>query len=128
MNQKIEYSLKKFQDALGKLVNGIEEANDELEKDGVIQRFEFTFEMLWKTLKIYLEYEGILCKTPRSCLKEAFRIDLINNEHVFLDMLEDRNLTAHIYDKETSEKIFFRIKANYLPCMKDLFNRLIKKQ
>lgn len=113
MEDVLEYSLNKLKNADQKLKEGIEQAKDELDKDGVIQRFEFTFEILWKALKIYLEYQGIIVKTPRDSFVEAFRIDLISDEKIFLDMLEDRNNTSHIYDKETSEKIFNRIKKNY---------------
>ena len=113
MEDVLEYSLNKLKNANQKLKEGIVQAKDELDKDGVIQRFEFTFELLWKALKIYLEYQGILVKTPRDSFVEAFRIDLISDEKIFLDMLEDRNNTTHIYDKETSEKIFNRIKKNY---------------
>ena len=113
MEDVLEYSLNKLKNANQKLKEGIEHTKDELDKDGVIQRFEFTFELLWKALKIYLEYQGIIVKTPRDSFVEAFRIDLISDEKIFLDMLEDRNNTIHIYDKETSEKIFNRIKKNY---------------
>ena len=113
MENVLEYSLNKLKNANQKLKEGIEQAKDELDKDGVIQRFEFTFELLWKALKIYLEYQGIIVKTPRDSFVEAFRIDLISDEKIFLDMLEDRNNTSHIYDKETSEKIFNHIKKNY---------------
>jgi len=113
MEDVLEYSLNKLKNANQKLKEGIEHTKDELDKDGVIQRFEFTFELLWKALTIYLEYQGIIVKTPRDSFVEAFRIDLISDEKIFLDMLEDRNNTIHIYDKETSEKIFNRIKKNY---------------
>ena len=113
MEDVLEYSLNKLKNANQKLKEGIEQAKDELDKDGVIQRFEFTFELLWKALKIYLEYQGIIIKTPRDSFVEAFRIDLISDEKIFLDMLEDRNNTSHIYDKKTSEKIFNRIKKKY---------------
>jgi len=66
------------------LREGAEEAKDELDKDGVIQRFEFTFELLWKALKIYLAYNGTEVKTPRESLKEAFRINLFDEEEIFL--------------------------------------------
>jgi len=113
MKDVLEYSLKKLIDAHKRLEEGIEQARDELDKDGVIQRFEFTFELLWKALKIYLEHQGILVKTPRDSFVEAFRIALFDDEKIFLDMMEDRNSTSHIYDKETSKKIFNRIKKNY---------------
>ena len=115
MEDVLEYSLNKLKNATQKLKEGIEQAKDELDKDGVIQRFEFTFELLWKAIKLYLEHQGIIIKTPRESFMEAFRINLICDEKIFLDMLEDRNNSSHVYDKETSEKIFNRIKTIYVP-------------
>ncbi|MEW6007217.1 MAG: nucleotidyltransferase substrate binding protein [bacterium] len=126
MKENLEFAIKILEDAFLRLKEGIEKAKDELEKDGVIQRFEFTFELLWKTLKIFLEYKGIDVKTPRDSLKEAFRITLIEDEEVFLDMLEDRNVTSHIYDKETSEEIFERIKISYCNAIENLLEKLKK--
>ena len=124
MKDVLEYSSKKLIDAYKRLEEGIKQAKDELDQDGVIQRFEFTFELLWKALKIYLEHQGIIVKTPRDSFIEAFRIDLFNDEKMFLDMLEDRNTTSHIYDKETSEKIFNRIKKDYLSVITKLIKQL----
>lgn len=110
MQEVLNYAIQKLEEAYLRLSEGAENTRDELDKDGVIQRFEFTFELLWKALKIFLEHQGIDTKTPRDSLKEAFRIDLFENEEIFLDMLEDKNRTSHIYDKQTSEEIFKRIK------------------
>ncbi|MCK5566547.1 MAG: nucleotidyltransferase substrate binding protein [Actinomycetia bacterium] len=124
MKDVLEYSLKKLIDAHKRLEEGIEQARDELDKDGVIQRFEFTFELLWKALKIYLEHQGIIVKTPRDSFVEAFRINLFDDEKIFLDMMEDRNSASHIYDKETSKKIFNRIKKNYSSEITKLIEKL----
>lgn len=118
MKEELEYSLSKLENAFIKLKEGVAKAEDELDKDGVIQRFEFTFELFWKALKIFLGSKGIEAKTPKDSLKEAFKIGWLKEEKVFLDMLEDRNKTSHIYDKETSEEIFVRIKNNYLDAIK----------
>ena len=115
--EEISLSIEKFSEALERLNEGISSAKDDLDKDGVIQRFEFTIELLWKALKIYLEHEGIICKTPKECLKSAFKIGLIEDEETFLNMLEDRNKTSHIYSKEDSEEIFERIKEIYLTAL-----------
>ncbi len=124
MKKELEYALKTFQNAYGSLKEASEIAKDELDKDGTIQRFEFTFELLWKTLKIFLEDEGIICKTPKECLKEAFRVGWIKDAEGFLDMLEDRNKTSHIYDKTTSETIFQRIKDLYINYIGELIENL----
>lgn len=120
MKEEIKYSFNKLNDAFVRLKEGVKEAKDELGKDGVIQRFEFTFELLWKTLKIFLREKGIDVNTPKDNLKEAFRLGWLREESVFLDMLEDRNKTSHIYDKEASEEIFERIKKDYLPVIEGI--------
>jgi len=119
-----EYSLEKLKNAFSKLSEGAKIADDDLYRDGVIQRFEFTFELLWKTIKIYLENQGIIVRSPRESFKEAFRLNIIENEKLFLDMLKDRNDTTHIYDKETAESIFNRIKENYIPAIKGVLKNL----
>jgi len=112
--------INSFERVLDRLIEAVEQAKDELDKDGVIQRFEFTFELLWKTLKSILEYNGIECYSPRNCIKEAFKSNLIDDNEIILDMLEDRNLSSHIYDQKTSEEIFNRIKNVYVEYLKKL--------
>jgi len=114
MKETLDYSIKQLEKAFLKLKNGVASVKDDLDKDGVIQRFEFTFELFWKTLKIFLAYKGIETRTPRDSLKEAFRINLIEDEELFLNMLEDRNKTSHIYDESSADEIFVRIKNEYV--------------
>lgn len=120
-----QYSHEKLKNAFDKLNEGADIADDELQRDGVIKRFEFTFELLWKTLKIYLENQGIIVRSPRESLKEAFKLNLIEDEKVFLDMLKDRNETTHIYDKETADKIFNRIKSDYISAIENVVKKLV---
>jgi len=110
-------AIEKFEKALKKLKEGVKVAQTEIERDGVIQRFEFTFELFWKTLKIILQYKGIEARSPRSAIKEGFRAGLLDDDEIFLDMLEDRNLTTHIYEESTAEEIFKRIKQVYTPSL-----------
>ncbi|MBU0600621.1 nucleotidyltransferase substrate binding protein [bacterium] len=124
MEEKVKYAVEKFTNGFERLKEAIQEAKDDLDKDGTIQRFEFTFELLWKALKIFLEYQGIAVNTPRESLKEAFRINLLGDEEVFLKMLEDKNKTSHIYDEETSQEIFERIKTAYLQSIEKVLANL----
>ena len=124
MKNEIALALERYQQALQRLDEGLKNVVDELDKDGVIQRFEFTFELLWKTLKIYLEDQGRECTTPKDCLKQAFRYNLITDEQLFLDMLEDRNKTSHIYNRAKAEEIFQNIKGKYYPAMNQLVHIL----
>jgi len=112
--------IDKFQRALKRLREAVERAEDELDRDGVIQRFEFTFELLWKTLKTILNYQGIECYSPRDCIKKAFHHGIIDDDEIFLDMLEDRNLSSRAYDGETAKEIFERIKKFYLKNLEGL--------
>ena len=84
--------LEEFEKAFYRLMEAVNEAQSELEIDGVIQRFEFTFELAWKALQEHLREEGIICNSPRRCLKEAYKVGLIEDEKVWLKILEDRNL------------------------------------
>jgi nucleotidyltransferase substrate binding protein (TIGR01987 family) len=71
----------------------------EIYLDLAVQRFEFTYEMAWKTLKRLLDFLGIDAKYPRAVFQEAYAAGLIKDEAVWLDMIEQRNLAAHIYDE-----------------------------
>lgn len=112
--------INNFTKARDRLYEGVKEAKNSLDKDGVIQRFEFTIELLWKALRAILLYNGIECYSPRNCIKEAFKANLINDDEIILDMIEDRNISSHVYDEEKSEKLFIRIKEIYLPYLQNL--------
>jgi len=114
--KKSEVLLKveKFNQALKRLKEAVDTARSQLEKNGTIQRFELTVELLWKTLKNILRYQGVECFSPRDCIKKAFRYRIIDDDEIILDMLEDRNLSFHIYDSKTADEIFERIKKVYL--------------
>ena len=100
-----------------------------LQSDAVLQRFEFTFELCWKVLRIHLsENEGIEVSSPRGALKEAFRQGLIENgeEQPFVQMLEDRNLSTHVYDEHEAIEIFNRVCSAHMPLLRTLLSRLMK--
>lgn len=117
--REVHHSLRQFEHALERLKAAIDAtgAADELQQDGVIQRFEFTFELMWKTLKRYLMFLGQRTNNPRDTLKAAFREKLLPAEEPFLTMLDDRNLSAHVYDFETSRRIFQHIAQQYSTAM-----------
>lgn len=127
MSDELIYSFEKFLKALKKLDEGIKKAKDQLDNDGVIQRFEFTFELTWKTLRLYLLAEGINTNSPKEALKAAYRFGLIEDEEIFLDMLTDRNQAAHIYSEDFSKKTITRIKKNYLNAFQKLSKEIKKR-
>jgi nucleotidyltransferase substrate binding protein (TIGR01987 family) len=94
---------------------------DDLEQAGLIQTFEFTFELGWKTLKDLLIAEGFDAKTPRQTIKEAFRAEYIKDGQLWLEALEKRNLMAHIYDETESKAAIKLIKDKYFYILEDLY-------
>lgn len=107
---------------------GIEEFND-LELEGLIQRFEYTFELAWKTLKDYLEHSGVLLPqiTPASVIKAAFASKVIEDGQVWIDMLKHRNLMSHTYDFAKFQEAVAAIAARYLPALDQVY-LLLKKE
>lgn len=99
----------------------------ELERAGIIQFFEMTFELAWKVLKDYLESEGYMVKSPRETVKQAFQIGLIDNGHIWIDALSNRNLTTHTYDEELAEKMTKEILMAYLPELDSMYKKLSKE-
>lgn len=106
----------------------ISEMSD-LEKEGVVQRFEYTFELAWKTLKDYLVYSGIAFDqiTPRRVIKEAFTARIIEDGQIWIDMLEQRNLMSHTYDKETFDGVIQNITQRYFAALEQVFIWLKQK-
>lgn len=123
-NRKLKQSFTNLKKALGRLEEALnEDQENSLIVDGTIQRFEFTIEIYWKTLKRLLFSEGIEAKTPRETLKEAYQVGWLQNEQAWLQMLKDRNETSHIYDEKMARNILDNI-IKYFPEMKETFQKL----
>lgn len=85
-----------------------------LEKQGVIQSFEYTHELAWKTLKDFIESRGnAKIYGSRDATKEAFKLGLIENGEVWMQMIKSRNLTSHTYDESTANEIIRLVKDSY---------------
>ena len=99
---------------------------NQLEREGVIQRFGYTFELAWNTLKDRLEYAGIALTevTPRNVIRQAFAARLIADAETWTDMLVDRNLMSHTYDFARFEAVINNIRARYMTVLEDLYLRL----
>jgi|DewCreStandDraft_4_1066084.scaffolds.fasta_scaffold02884_3 nucleotidyltransferase substrate binding protein (TIGR01987 family) len=127
MKDDVMIGLDNLQNAIEKLKEGIIIAKSELEKDGVIQRFEFAFELLWKSAKLILENTGIKANSPKEVFKIMYKNGMIKDEKLLLEMLEDRNKMSHTYNKDLSEKIFLNIKAKYVLLFEQLLKNLKEK-
>lgn len=123
--------LKKAYEKLEEVVKSKDKYDNNLEQiliDSTIQRYEFTFELMWKVIKDYIENEGFddNLASPKTTLKIAFKNGIINEEKIFSNMLEDRNITTHLYDQKSSKEIYNRICNIYSNKIKHILNFLEK--
>lgn len=103
-----------------------------LEKQGLIQAFEFTHELAWNMLKDYLEYQGNQeIRGSRDALREAFKVGLITNGQMWMETIKARNITSHAYDEELVQNTFEAISNDYILLFVDIleeFEKLQKKE
>jgi len=88
------------------LENALKQINTELERDGAIQRFKFTFELSWKTLKRILTFKGLDVNNHRDVFRESAKQGLIENVEDWFEFIKKRNLTIHTYNEEYAVEIF----------------------
>lgn len=119
--QNFENAFKYFENAVEK-----EEYSD-LETSGLVQAFEFTFELGWKTLKDYLYEMGTITNFARDTIKESFQGKLIEDGHAWIDMLEKRNELSHTYNESTAKRAVTVIKGKYYPAIKQVHELLKNK-
>lgn len=122
MLQKIE----NYKKALTQLEEAVEcyqaAPKDTLYRDGLIQRFEFTVELAWKSIKEYLEDQGTVLSiaSPKGILKEAFAAGVLEDGPQWNDIVTARNLTSHVYDEATAARIAHQICTEFLPPLRAL--------
>ncbi len=98
-------------------------------RDSAIQRFEFTTEIMWKTIKEFLsKKEGIVCKSPKGCIREFFSAGYLNPEETtsLLEMIDSRNKTTHTYHEDIAEEIFHSLKK-YIPLIEKVLRIILEK-
>ncbi len=102
----------------------------ELEQEGIIQRFEYSYEFAWKTMKDYLQENGIVITpvTPRNVIKEAFAAGMIENGQVWIDMMLHRNLLAHTYDFSKFKEVLEAVENQYLAALSTLHEWFVSRQ
>ena len=123
-NDRIEQSAYKIE-IFEKAINTLEKALakpisiDRMEIDSCILRFAFTFEFAWKTLKVVLsEKYKIEAKSPKAVLQESFQQGLIDNEELWILMLDDRNEVSHTYDETVGDHVYEHLKNSYFSLLK----------
>ncbi len=136
MNQDIRWQqrFQNFERAFLLLQEGMSEEDwtfrSDLEKTGLTQRFVFTFELAWKTLRDYLVLGGVVFDqvTPRSVIKEAFAAQLIDDGQAWIDMLQQRNQLSHRYDTALLDDTLREVANRYLSTVEALYFRLREKR
>ncbi len=115
--QNFEKAFKRLKEALA-----IENLT-ELERNGVIQRFEFTIELCWNTLKDYMEAEGLQFKpTPKEIIRQAYKSGLITDAQPLIDALTIRNELSHDYSGAKFEEAEPEIRENIFPAIEGVYN------
>ncbi|WP_262917681.1 nucleotidyltransferase substrate binding protein [Cognataquiflexum rubidum] len=122
MDIRWKQRFQNFEKAMGYLEQALQIPNpDIVQKAGIIQFFEMSFELAWNMVKDYLEDQGFVdIKSPRGALKKAFEMNILENGHDWMDLLQDRNLTAHTYDEQKATEMERLIQKKYFPILKAL--------
>ena len=124
LSNKVE-NLRKVVERLSEGILELQANQSSIVRDGIIQRFEFTTELAWKATREYLMDQGFVdINSPKSVMKEAFSYGLITDDKIWVQLLNDRNLTSHIYKEEIADEICERIIKTYFQEFKALSKRL----
>lgn len=121
-----------YKKALNSLSSAVEISKDrplsDLEEQGLIQAFEYTFELAWNVMKDFFEYqaeEGI--RGSRDAIRLAFNRGLIAEGHIWMDMIESRIKSSHTYNEGVAHEITEKVLSNYHKCFIDFKNTMIKE-
>ena len=120
--KRLNERFQDFSNALKRLEEATQEVPSEIVIDGIIQRYEFTFELAWKTMKDYLEYNGIVndIASPRGIIQQAYASKVIDNGEIWIQMMLDRNSLSYLYDEKKSRIIYDNIRNKYILELKKL--------
>ena len=108
---------------------GQERQLSQLEREGIIQRFEYTWELVWQTLKDYLDYQGIIIDdvTPRSVIKAAYAANIISRGDDWMKALDARNKMSHTYNFKVFEQVIASIQDTFLDLFDEVYEILLVK-
>ncbi len=123
--QRFTQRKNEYMNAYIKLKEALKEKESEIVIDGALHRFEFTFELAWKSLKDYLEYMGLIEKTgsPRETIQQAFKQGIIEDGEEWINMMLSRNAISHMYDEKISRDIFYEIKNKFINLLEKLYKK-----
>lgn len=114
-NEEVQNLFAQFEEAHCRLKEAISlKEESDIKRDAVIKRFEFTYELLWKTYKRIARSQKLDCFTPKACFQFAFKSGLLEDEQLFLEIIDARNKTTHVYSEEETKKIYNFIKEKVI--------------
>ncbi len=125
---KLKMKVRVAKRALDTLKEIMDEPYSVIIRDAAIQRFEYTFEAVWNLIKEYLvEREGVVCNSPKSCFREAFKMNIINEDESVkaLYMTDDRNMTTHTYHEDVAGEIYKEL-AGYYNLMNRIYINIVR--
>lgn len=106
-----------------------DEPDNRFIQDSLIQRYEYTIELAWKTLKDYLEELGFVGVTsPKKVVRKAYQESIITEADKWIEALNDRNRTAHAYEETMANTVAIAIQENHIPLFRDLYATLKREE
>ncbi len=127
--ERMNLKFKDAEKALQSLGDILDEPFSIIVRDATIQRFEYTFEAVWKLLKEYLkENEGIVCNSPKACFREGFQLGILTEDETVLslEMTDRRNETAHTYKEKVAELIYSKT-GGYFSLMSNMLHEIKRR-
>ncbi len=107
---KLDVLKKEFQAAVLRLEEVLKQPKNEFIRDSAIQRFEFCFDLSWKFLKTHLEeIHGVIVASPKKCFREAYKLQLIEYDSLWIHMTDDRNAIAHMYKEARADELYEKL-------------------
>lgn len=116
MDSALSLKLNKYKQALASLALALKEEKNALARDSAIKRFEYTYELCWKTAKLHLsEHFGVQIFSPKECFRELRKNGLVSDEEaeLLLMMTDNRNEIIHTYNEQFSIELYEIIKEKY---------------
>ena len=102
---------RSFTESIERFSEILRESKTVANRDSAIKRFELTFELAWKSAQAWVGDQGVVCRSPRDCFAQMFRLGLIADDPLWLRMIADRNLSVHTYNEKLAEEIYARLKG-----------------
>lgn len=126
MNDKLLEQIRQLENAVARFSEALELPESDVNRDATIQRFEFTFELAWKTIKAIATKDGLEVVSPADAIRVGSQMGFIDDVEGWLNFLDIRNTTSHVYDELMAKDAYLKIKP-FLPFAKSLLESINKR-